>query len=253
MSTAANAPVVGVFVTCVADLMRPTVGLATAALLEKAGCRVVVPAGQTCCGQMAFNAGARDEAAALARQVIALFAEVDYVVVPSGSCAAMIRQYPELLPGDPTAQALAARTHELLSFLCDVLNWDGLDAAFDAVVTYHDSCSGLRTLGISAQPRRLLGQVKGLTLRELATPEECCGFGGSFCLKFPELSARLTSEKLDAAEATGAETLLGGDLGCLLSLAGRARREGRTLRVRHVVEVLAGMAEGPALGEETPS
>ncbi|GEO80876.1 (Fe-S)-binding protein [Pararhodospirillum oryzae] len=260
MNESPPGPLVGVFVTCLVDLVRPTVALATVRLLEQAGCRVFVPGRQTCCGQGAFNAGARADAQALARQVITQFADVDHVVVPSGSCAAMIRvHYPELLADDPEwadrARALAARTWELTAFLTDVLNWDAVDSRFDETVTYHDSCSGRRELGIVDQPRRLLARVEGLTLREIAPEpaQECCGFGGTFSTTFPEVSQRLAHDKLADVLATGATTLLGADLGCLVTLAAAAQRQNAPVRVRHVAEVLAGLTDGPAVGEISPA
>ncbi|MCF8482979.1 MAG: (Fe-S)-binding protein [Rhodospirillum sp.] len=250
----ADGPRVGFFITCVADLFRPTVGFAAISLLQKAGCRVEVPQTQTCCGQPAYNSGARAMAQAQARHVIETFEGFEYVVAPSGSCMGMVREhYPSLLADDPAfaerAKVLAGKSHEILSFLIDVLDWDDVDARFDGVVTYHDTCSGLRELGIKDQPRRLLAKVKGLELRELAAPEECCGFGGTFCVKYPEISNRMVTDKVTTAQATGATTLLGGDTSCLLNIAGKAKRMELPLKVRHVVEVLAGMADGPALGD----
>lgn len=254
---AAPALRVAVMITCVADLFRPTVGFATVRLLEQAGCRVVVPPNQTCCGQPAFNSGDRARAQAQARHTLGVFADldVDHIVAPSGSCAGMVRcQYPDLLADDPrwadTARKLADRTHELTAFLVDVLGWDGITARFDGIVTYHDSCSGLRELGIHDQPRRLLSRVAGLTLVDLAQPEECCGFGGTFAVKHPQISARMVDTKVQDIEATGAGTVLGGDTSCLLNIAGRLRRRGSAVAVRHVAEVLAGLADGPALGAD---
>lgn len=245
---------VGLFVTCLVDIFRPTVGLAAAKLLEDAGCVVEAPRAQTCCGQPAYNSGDRRTAEAIARQVVDVFEGFDHVVAPSGSCAGMLRaHYPALLADDPAyadrAKALAAKSHELTSFLVDVLKLDRVQARFPATVTYHDSCSGLRELGVKAQPRRLLASVDGLDLRELPGAEICCGFGGTFCIKYPEISDRLVSEKSTDIEATGAATLLAGDLGCLLNMAGKLSRRETKVKARHVAEVLAGMAEGPAIGE----
>ena len=200
---------VGLFVTCLVDLFRPSVGLAAAKLLEEAGCQVEAPALQTCCGQPAYNSGDRKTAQAIARQVIDLFEGFDYVVAPSGSCAGMLRaHFPELLADDPRyaarAAALAAKSHELIGFLVDVLGHERVEARFEGKVTYHDSCSGLRELGVKAQPRRLLGSVEGLELKELPGAEICCGFGGTFCIKYPEISDRLVSEKAEDIEKTGA-------------------------------------------------
>ena len=246
-------PRIGLFVTCLVDLFRPTVGFAAIKLLEDAGCVVEVPA-QTCCGQPAYNSGDRATARSLAQQVIAAFESFDYVVAPSGSCAGMIRQhYPPLFADDPDwrarAECLSAKTFELTSFLTDVLGLEQVNAGYAGTVTYHDSCSGLRELGIKTQPRRLLGTVEGLELCEMEESEGCCGFGGTFCVKYPELSNRMVSDKAAHILATGAATVLAGDLGCLLNMAGKLQRDGATIQVRHVAEVLAGLTEVPAIGE----
>ncbi len=246
-------PRVGLFVTCLVDLMRPTVGFAAVKLLEDAGCKVVVPA-QTCCGQPAYNSGDRTTAADIARQTIAAFEGCDYVVAPSGSCGGMlIRHYPELFAGEPDmairAERFAAKTHELVSFLTDVLGVTRVAARFEGTVAYHDSCSGLRELEVKAQPRRLLKSVEGLTLVELDEAETCCGFGGMFAAKYGELSNAIVARKADDVRKSAAGTLIAGDLGCLLNMAGKLQREGSPVRVRHVAEVLAGMADGPAIGE----
>ncbi|HLB80339.1 MAG TPA: (Fe-S)-binding protein [Dongiaceae bacterium] len=245
---------VGLFVTCLVDLFRPAVGFAAVKLLEDAGCRVEVPRAQTCCGQPAYNSGDRADARAIAAQVIEAFAGFDYVVAPSGSCAGMIRvHYPALFgAGEPMrarADDLARRTHELVSFLVDVRGVERVMARHDGAVAYHDSCSGLRELGVKAQPRRLLRSIAGLRLTELPDAESCCGFGGAFCVKYPAISDRMAAEKSAAIARTGAATLLAGDLGCLMNLAGKLHREGRVVAVRHVAEVLAGMTDGPAIGE----
>jgi len=247
-------PRVGLFVTCLVDLYRPTVGFAAVKLLEDAGCTVEVPAAQTCCGQPAFNSGDLADTRAVARGVLDAFEGFDYVVAPSGSCAGMIHEhYPVLFADEPEtaqrAQHLAKRTHELVSFLVDVLNVEGVDAAFDGSITYHDSCSGLRELQIKGQPRQLLRSVAGLTVAELPSAEICCGFGGTFCVKYPDISGKMVTDKAADVVATGAGTLLAGDLGCLLNMAGKLSRLGAETKVRHVAEVLAGMADGPAIGE----
>jgi L-lactate dehydrogenase complex protein LldE len=245
-------PRVGLFVTCLVDLFRPTVGFAAVKLLEDAGCLVEVPS-QTCCGQPAYNAGDRRNAAAIAAQVIEAFAGYDYVVAPSGSCAGQLRvHYPGLFD-EPAmkakAEAFSAKVFELTSFLSDVLGVRRVEATFEGAVTYHDACSGLRELGVRGQPRALLGTVAGLTLTELKDADVCCGFGGTFAVKYPEISDRIVEKKAEAVTASGAPTLLAGDMGCLLNMAGKLRREGSPVRVRHVAEVLAGMAGGPAIGE----
>lgn len=244
----------GLFATCLVDLFRPEVGFAAVKLMEDAGCRVEVPEAQTCCGQPAFNSGDEPHSRALAEQVIAAFEGYDYVVLPSGSCAGMMREhYPELFESDPAwrerASAFAARCHELVSFLTDVLGVERVDSRFDASVTYHDSCSGLRELGVFTQPRRLLATVEGLRMDEMADSDVCCGFGGTFCVKYPEISARMASDKVANIEASGAQVVLGGDLGCLMNITGRLKRTGADARAFHVAEVLAGMADGAAIGE----
>ena len=246
-------PRVALFVTCLVDLFRPSVGFAAVKLLEDAGCTVEVPRAQTCCGQPAYNSGDCADAKAIARQVIAAFEPFEHVVVPSGSCGGMIKEhYPRLFADEPAmqarAEALAAKTHELVSFLADVLRVARIKAHYDGVATYHDACSGLRELGIKAQPRRLLADVAGLRLTEMATPEVCCGFGGTFCVKYPDISDRMVSDKVADIAATGADTLLAGDMGCLLNMAGKLARRGMPVRVRHVAEVLAGMTDAPPLG-----
>ena len=245
---------VGLFVTCLVDLFPPSVGFAAVKLLEEAGCTVEVPRAQTCCGQPAYNSGDRADTKALARQVIAAFDGLDYVVVPSGSCGGMIREhYLELFADEPEtfqkAQHLAKRTHELVSFLTDVMELSEVRARYEGTVTYHDSCSGLRELGVKQQPRKLLRTVAGLTIRELPGAEVCCGFGGTFCIKYPEISDKMVRDKAADIVATGADTLLAGDLGCLLNMAGKLSRQGHEVRVRHVAEVLADMThETPPIG-----
>jgi L-lactate dehydrogenase complex protein LldE len=243
---------VGLFVTCLVDLIRPSVGFATAKLLEDAGCVVEAPL-QSCCGQPAFNSGDRATAREIARQVIETFAPYDYVVAPSGSCAGMLKvHYPELFRGDPNwqprADAFAERTYELVSFLVDVCRIDRVAARVEAVATYHDSCSSLRELGVRDQPRRLLATVQGLRLAEMRDADVCCGFGGTFCVKYPEISNAIVGKKAAAIAATGADLLLAGDLGCLMNMAGKLQRDGANIAVRHVAEVLAGMTQEPAIG-----
>ena len=251
-------PRVALFVTCLVDLYRPTIGFAAIRLLEEAGCQVEIPRAQTCCGQPAYNSGDRATTRDLARGIIDAFGGYDYVVVPSGSCGGMLKHHlPTLFDDDPDlrtrAAALADRTFELVSFLVDVRGITALAARYQGgPVTYHDSCSGLRELGIKAQPRRLLNAV-GATMTEMSDPEMCCGFGGTFCVKYPEISVRMVSDKTADIAATGAETVLAGDLGCLLNIAGRLRREGQTAHVRHIAEVLAGMThQAPPIGEGKP-
>jgi L-lactate dehydrogenase complex protein LldE len=247
-------PRVGLFVTCLVDLVRPQVGFAALKLLEAAGCDVQVPATQTCCGQPAWNAGVDNDATEIARNVIAAFEGFDYVVVPSGSCGGMIkRHYPEVFEKDaawlPRARALAAKTHELMSFLVNVRGMKSVPAQFAHKICYHDSCSSLREMGVKEQPRTLLASIEGLSIAELPDAQTCCGFGGLFSVKYPEISERMADDKVVSATASGASTLVGGDLGCLLHLAGRMKRQGIEMKVRHAAEVLADMGGEPALGE----
>ncbi len=246
---------VGLLVTCLVDLFRPSVGFAAVKLLEAAGCAVEVPAAQTCCGQPAYNSGDRVDARVLARQIIDAFDAYPHVVAPSGSCAGMIsRHYPALLKDDPVygpkAAALAGRTHELVAFLTRVLKLERVPAParYRARVAYHDSCSALRELGLDAEPRALLASVEGVEIVELPDRDSCCGFGGTFCVKYPEISTRMVEAKTAAIAATGADTVCSGDLGCLLNIAGRLRREGKPVRARHIAEVLAGATDTPAIG-----
>jgi L-lactate dehydrogenase complex protein LldE len=237
---------VALFVTCLVDLFRPTVGFAAVKLLEDAGCTVEVPRRQTCCGQPAYNSGDRADAKAIALQVFDAFAGYDYVVVPSGSCAGMLRiDYPELFADDsenlPRARELADRSWELVSFLVDFCGMQAVAASWQRRITYHDACSGLRELGVKLQPRQLLASVSGLSIEELPGAEVCCGFGGTFCVKYPEISDKMVTDKAADIAATGAEAVLAGDLGCLLNIAGKLHRLGRQIEVRHVAEVLAGM------------
>jgi L-lactate dehydrogenase complex protein LldE len=231
------------------------VAFAAIRLLEQAGCQVEVPLSQTCCGQPAYNAGDRQTARDLAVGIVDAFRGYDYVVVPSGSCGGMLKHHlPHLFDDDPNqravADAMASRVYELISFLTDVLGVQTTGAtSFAGTVTYHDSCSGLRELGIKQQPRDLLAAA-GVTVQEMAEPEICCGFGGTFCVKYPDISVRMVSDKTRDIVATTAGTVLAGDLGCLLNIAGRLQREGHRVHARHVAEVLAGMTEDlPPIGE----
>lgn len=254
--TPPETPHVALFVTCLVDLFRPSVGFAATTLLEGAGCRVSVPKAQTCCGQPAYNSGSRADARRIAWRTVKALESYDYVVVPSASCAGMIRKhYPALFIKDrperrQRVQAVADRTWELLSFLTDVMNRHAVIARLERSCTYHDGCSGLRELGIREQPRHLLRSIFGLKLVELPESEVCCGFGGTFCVKYPEISNRMVEDKASNVEKTGADMLLAGDLGCLLNIAGKLKRRGSTIEVRHVAEVLAAMTGSvPPIGE----
>lgn len=241
----------GLFVTCLVDLMRPRIGFAVLELLERAGCEVIVPKTQTCCGQPGYNSGDRASAIALARKLWREFADCDYVVVPSGSCAGMIRaHYPELLADLPEEEraplkALAERTYELTDFLANIARFAPKSITSIKSITYHDSCSGLRELGIKQQPRALLAQVEGATLKEMNECEQCCGFGGSFAIKYGEISAHIAERKCENIAASGADAVVLGDLGCMLNIEGRLRRRGDAkTQVLHVAEVLAGKTAG---------
>jgi len=239
---------VALLVTCLVDLFRPSIGFAAVKLLEEAGCTVEVPRAQTCCGQPAYNSGDKADTKAIARQVIAAFAGYDYVVAPSGSCAGMVRvHYPELFADEPAmweqVEDLASRTYELVSFLVDVRGMTAVAARCARRVTYHDSCSGLRELSVKHQPRRLLDSVEGVSLAELPGAEICCGFGGTFAVKYPDISEKMASDKVADIAATGADCVLAGDLGCLLQIAGKLSRAGCRVEARHVAEVLADMTD----------
>ncbi|MDJ0840392.1 MAG: (Fe-S)-binding protein [Acidobacteriota bacterium] len=248
-------PEVGLFVTCLIDFFRPSAAFAAVQLLQDAGCSVTVPKAQTCCGQPAFNSGDSGDARAVARTVLKTFAPFQYVVVPSASCAGMIRHFPELFKDTEhaeTAVSLAARTHELTGFLVDVLGVTSVRADFPHAAAYHDSCSALREMGIRDQPRQLLRSVTGLQLCELSDAETCCGFGGTFCVKYPEISGKMAAAKTRDITESGANTLVGPDMGCLLNMAGRLSRENSHIQVRHIAEVLAGQTAAPPIaGPET--
>ncbi len=240
---------VGLLVTCLVDLMRPSIGFAALELLERAGFDVVVPAKQTCCGQPGYNSGHRESARALALKVLDEFEACDYVVAPSGSCAGMVRtHYPDLFRGEPAMLArierLCAKTYELTDFLVRVARLESVPGGFSGTITYHDSCSGLRELGVKSQPRELLAKVPGLVLKEMRANETCCGFGGTFALKMGEISTRMADDKCTSIGASGADAVVLGDLGCMLNIEGRLRKRGDyKTRVLHVAEVLAGKIE----------
>lgn len=247
---------IGLFVTCLVDTVRPSIGFATSRLLEQAGFRVHVPTAQTCCGQPAFNTGDHETARAIGERLVETFERFDYVVAPSGSCLSMIKTHlADVFRGDPTWQerhgALAARCHELLSFLVDVAGF-APDARYEGRVTYHHSCSGMRELGVRGQPERLIAAIDGLAYAPLEHPEACCGFGGTFCVKYGAISTAIADDKVDDIAGTGADTLLGGDLGCLLNIQGRLARRGQDVKVFHLAEVLAGLTQAP-LGRERSS
>jgi L-lactate dehydrogenase complex protein LldE len=248
-------PLVGLFVTCLVDLFRPAIGFASIKLLEDAGARVEVPLAQTCCGQPAFNSGDRADAQAIARQVVDIFESFDYVVAPSGSCAGMLKlNYPSLLAQDPAyahrAQALSEKSHELTRFLVDVLFVDAVDATYAARVTYHDSCASLRETGSGWAARRLLQGIRGIELVDLPDAETCCGFGGTFSVKYPGISSAIAETKARNIETTDASCVVSCDLGCLMQIAGKLTRDGKKIQVRHIAELLANMIEAAPIGGE---
>jgi len=247
-------PRVALFVTCLVDLMRPSVGFAAARLLEAAGCEVIVPVAQTCCGQPAYNSGDEASARALALNTIAACEGFDYVVAPSGSCAAVLKlHYPRLFAGNATlegrARAFAERVYELTSFLVDVRGLASVPGAFAGRVACHDGCSGLRELGVARQPRALLEAVEGLELVELGDEQACCGFGGLFSIKYPDISNAIAARKTAAIDAAAPALVVAGELGCLMHLAGKMKRDGSVVPCRHIAEVLAGEMSAPAIAQ----
>ncbi len=246
-------PRAGLFVTCLVDTFRPSIGFAAAKLIDAAGCEVVVPQGQTCCGQPAYNSGDKATAAQFARQTIAAFTDCDYVVVPSGSCAGMLKvHFVELLDGTPehaAAKAFAAKVFELTTFLSVERKLQSVPGRYEGTITYHDSCSGLRELGVKDAPRELLGLVEGLKLKEMTECETCCGFGGLFSVKYPDISNAMVEKKTSHAAKSEASLLLAGDLGCLMNMAGKLSRTNSPLACRHVAEVLAGEMSAPPIAK----
>lgn len=235
---------VTLFVTCLVDQLFPKIGLSMADVLEGLGYELDFPEAQTCCGQPAFNGGHWDEARQVARHFLDVFRDSECVVCPSGSCASMVtHHFEELFAGDPgrlaEVQALKLRVWEFSQFLLDVAGVEDVGARLDRVVTFHDSCHGLRELRIKDGPRRLLAKVRGLELREMDIPEECCGFGGTFSVKFPEVSGGMARTKIDSILRTGAGTVVGLDSSCLLQIEGALRRAGSQVRAMHLAEVLA--------------
>jgi L-lactate dehydrogenase complex protein LldE len=241
-----SSPRIALFVTCLVDLMRPEIGFSALKLLEHAGCEVVVPDGQTCCGQPAYNSGDRQTARQLAERVLGQLEGYDYVVIPSGSCAGMIKvHYFDLFANDPEMKRrmadLEPKVFELTDFLATVMKLQDVPGRLEGAVTYHDSCSGLRELGVSAQPRALLAKIPGLSIKEMKDSRACCGFGGTFSMKYGNVSTAIVDEKVNNIQATQAQAVVLGDLGCMLQIEGRLRRLGdERTQVLHVAQVLAG-------------
>ena len=235
---------VSLFVTCIVDQVFPQVGIAMTEVLERLGYQVDFPAAQTCCGQPAFNSGYADDARQVARHFLDTFRDSEYVVVPSGSCTSMItHHYEDIFQDDAAMLAethrLAPRVWEFSKFLLEVAKVDDVGARFNGVVTYHDSCHALRELRVKDGPRRLLAKVEGLTLREMEAAEECCGFGGTFSVKFPEVSGGMARTKIDSIVKADAATVVSIDSSCLMQLQGVIQRAGLPIRTMHLAEILA--------------
>ncbi|MGI9392404.1 MAG: (Fe-S)-binding protein [Parvibaculales bacterium] len=246
---------IGLFVSCSVDLMRPSIGFASVKLLEDAGYQVEAPP-QSCCGQIGYNAGEPEEAKKLAWKHIELFKEYKYIVIPSGSCAAMMQHhYPKLFANDKRikqVQKFSAKTYELSSFLQNIASYKPSMPFCNLskrACAYHDSCSGMREGGIIEAPRKLLRDCAKIEVMDLANREECCGFGGMFCIKYADISNHMVTRKLEDIAALKADMLLGGDLSCLLNIAGKAKRIGQKLEIRHFAEVAAGMLDIAPIGE----
>ncbi len=240
---------VSLFITCLIDQLWPEIGTCAVEVLRRAGCEVVFDRRQTCCGQPAFNTGYRSEARKLARRFIEIFEEADAesIVCPSGSCAAMAHHFEELFPDDQEwrnrARALAERTHEFGSFLVNVLGIEDVGASFRGRVTWHDACHGLRDLNIHSEPRRLIQNVRGVEFVEMANADACCGFGGTFSVKYPEISVAILDTKIDSIEKTGVRAVISGDASCLMQIGGRLTRKKSQVRVMHLAELLASREE----------
>ena len=235
---------VSLFVTCLVDQLWSSIGTSSVAVLRRVGCEVEFDDRQTCCGQPAFNTGYRNEARQVAKRFIEVFEEskADAIVSPSGSCTAMVHHFTDLFADDPSwlerAQAIAARTHELSSFLIRVLEIEDVGASWQGKLTWHDACHGLRDLNIKTEPRRLISNVRGAEFVELENAESCCGFGGTFSVKYPEISLAILDQKIEAIERAGVQAVVSGDASCLMQIGGRLSRKGSNLRVMHLAELL---------------
>lgn len=237
-------PKVTLFVQCMVDAMAPDAAMGMVGLFDRIGIDTCFPEDQTCCGQPAFNAGYRTASRKAARHFIQVFEDAECIVCPSGSCVAMVKHhYPELFADEPhwldRARKVSGKIFELTEFLVDVLKITDVGAVYQGTVTYHDSCHLLRTLGIGRQPRQLLSHVRGLRLVEMAQSDRCCGFGGTFAVKYPDISTALVADKVSRILETGADTVVGCDMGCLLNIEGYLTRMGHPVKVKHIAEVLA--------------
>jgi L-lactate dehydrogenase complex protein LldE len=238
---------VSLFITCLVDQLWPEVGISTVEVLRRAGCEVVFDERQTCCGQPAFNTGYRSEASRLAKRFIEIFEDADAIVSPSGSCTAMVHHFDELFAEDENwrqrAQRLAERSYELSAFLIKVLGVDDVGASFRGRVTWHDACHGLRDLNVHSEPRRLIQQVRGAEFVELSNADACCGFGGTFSVKYPEISVAILDSKIAAIERAGVRAVVSGDASCLMQIGGRLTRQKSAVQVLHLAELLAAREE----------
>jgi len=239
---------VSLFVTCLVDQLWSSVGVSSVEVLRRAGCDVQFDDRQTCCSQPAFNTGYRDEARQVARKFIEVFEsdKAEAIVTPSGSCAAMVHHLPELFSGDESwqkrAHLIADRTYELSSFLVRVLNCDDVGASWSGRLTWHDACHGLRDLNIKTEPRRLISKVRGAEFVELENADSCCGFGGTFSVKYPEISVAILDQKIEAIERARVDAVVSGDASCLMQIGGRLSRKGSKVRVMHIAELLSSRA-----------
>lgn len=239
---------VSLFSTCLADTFFPNVCFATVAVLERFGVEVRVPPSQTCCGQPAYNSGNRREARTMAARFLSVFEDEDYIVTPSGSCAAMVKnEYPVLFRDEPgilsRSRALGERVYELTQFLVEILGVTEPRSSFRGKVTYHDSCHLRRGLGVSEAPRKLLRAIPGVEFVEMKESERCCGFGGVFAMKYPGISCRMVDRKIERILETGAAFVTSGDAGCLMNIDGAVSRTGYPVRAVHIAEILAGSLE----------
>lgn len=233
---------VSIFPTCINDILFPNVAKNTVEILERFGCVVDFPDKQTCCGQPAYNSGYVKEAKKSMKQMICTFQDSEYVVGPSGSCVSMIREYPKIFKGDQEwedpAKELAAKTYELTQFLVNVLGITDVGSTFKGRVTYHPSCHTTRLLGVKDEPKILLQNIKGIDFVELPNEFDCCGFGGTFSVKYPEISKEIVNEKSRHVTETAADYLVGGDMACLMNIGGRMKREGKNIRIIHITDIL---------------
>ena len=236
---------VSLFITCIVDQLCPNVGVSMVEVLRRVGCEVVFDERQTCCGQPAFNTGYRHEAQKFAKRLIEIFegSDADAIVSPSGSCTAMVRHFHELFPDDEgwreRSERLAAKTHELAAFLVNVMKIDDVGASAAGRVTWHDACHALRDLGVREEPRRLLKNVAGIEFVEMQNADVCCGFGGTFSVKFPEISAGILDNKIESIEKAAVDTVVSGDASCLMQIGGRLSRLGSKVQTMHLAEILA--------------